>query len=215
MDDRQKLIALFRERALKFGEFTLASGQKSNYYVDKMQITLHSVGLRLVSEALLDLIDDLAFDAVGGMTIGADPIVGGMLCVAAERGRRLEGFLVRKEAKGHGTGRFIEGPLAPGMKVAIVEDVVTTGGSSLTAAQRVREFGCDIVVVAGIVDRLQGGGENFRAEGLEFRSLLTVRDFGIGAQGSGSGGRESGTGGGQSGIKGRGSGSGEQNSRLA
>jgi orotate phosphoribosyltransferase len=203
MDNRQKLITLFRERALKFGEFTLASGQKSSYYVDKMQITLHSVGLRLVSEALLDLIADLDFDAVGGMTIGADPIVGGMLCIAAQRGRSLDGFLVRKEAKGHGTGRFIEGPLTTGMKVAIVEDVVTTGGSSLQAAQRVREFGCEIVVVAGIVDRLQGGRENFRAQGLEFRSLLTVRDFGIGELGSGVGDQGSG-------IRDRGSGIGGQ-----
>jgi orotate phosphoribosyltransferase len=179
MTDREKLIQLFRERALRFGDFTLASGQKSNYYVDKMQITLHSEGLWLVSEALLDLVDDLEFDAVGGMTIGADPIVGGMLVIAAQRGRTLGGFLVRKEPKGHGTGRSIEGPLQPGSKVVIVEDVVTTGGSSLAAAERVREFGCEIVTVAGIVDRLQGGAESFRAAGMKFRSLLTVRDFGI------------------------------------
>lgn len=110
MYDRQALIELFRERALKFGDFTLASGKKASYYLDGKQITLHSEGLRLVSEGLLDLLKDVDCSAFGGMSIGADPIVGGVLTVAALQGRKLDGFLVRKEAKGHGTGRFIEGP---------------------------------------------------------------------------------------------------------
>jgi len=179
MYDRQKLIALVRERALKFGDFTLASGQKSSYYLDGKQVNLFSHGLKLASEGLLDLLDGVAFDAVGGMSIGADPIVGGMLVAAAERGRALCGFLVRKEAKGHGTNRFIEGPVEPGMKVVVIDDVVTTGGSSLQAVDRIEEFGCKVVQVVGIIDRLQGGAANFAARGLPFRALLTIDDLGV------------------------------------
>ncbi len=179
MYDRPRLIELFRRRALKFGDFTLASGQKSSYYLDGKQITLFSEGLRLVAEGLLDLLGDVNFDAIGGMSIGADPIIGGVLTVAAERGLKLDGFLVRKEAKGHGTDRYIEGPVQPGANVVIVDDVVTTGGSSLFAIEKAIEFGCRVVQVVGIVDRLQGGAENFARRDLPFRTLLTVEDFGI------------------------------------
>lgn len=188
MYDRRKLIELIGERALKRGEFTLASGKKSTYYLDGKQVTLHSTGLRLVSEGLMDLLDDVNFDAIGGMSIGADPIVAGMLAVAAERNRSLDGFLVRKEAKGRGTNRFVEGPVRPGAKVVIVEDVVTTGGSSLLAVDRIEEFGrqaddqtggCEVVQIVAIVDRMEGGAANFAERGLPFRSLLTIQDFGI------------------------------------
>ncbi|MCA9093051.1 MAG: orotate phosphoribosyltransferase [Planctomycetaceae bacterium] len=179
MYDRQALIALFRERALKFGEFTLASGKKASYYLDGKQITLHSEGLRLVSEGLLELLKDIECDGFGGMSIGADPIVGGVLTVAAMQGRKLDGFMVRKEAKGHGTGRFIEGPVQPGMKVVVVDDVVTTGGSSIQAIERVEEFGCKVVGVVAIIDRMEGGAANFAARGLSMKSLLTIEDFGI------------------------------------
>lgn len=179
MFDRQRLIDLFRERALKFGEFTLASGKKASYYLDGKQITLHSEGLRLVSEGLLDLLQDVSFQAIGGMSIGADPIIGGVLTAAAARERDLVGFLVRKEAKGHGTQRFIEGPVKPGMKVVVVDDVVTTGGSALQAADRIVEFGCEVVQVVAIIDRLEGGAANFAARNLPLSSLLTIRDFGI------------------------------------
>jgi orotate phosphoribosyltransferase len=179
MYTKPALVALVRERALKFGDFTLASGKKAKYYLDGKQVTLDARGLRLLSEGLLDLLSDLEFDAVGGMSIGADPIVAGILTVAAERGRDLQGFLVRKEAKGHGTGRYIEGPVQPGARVAIVEDVVTTGGSSLLAVERVKEFGATPIVVAAIIDRMEGGRANFDAINLELRSLLTIRDFGL------------------------------------
>jgi orotate phosphoribosyltransferase len=179
MDTRTALMTLVRERALRFGDFTLASGRKASYYLDGKQVTLDARGLRLVSIGLLDLLADVEFDAIGGMSIGADPIVAGMLTVAAERGRDLQGFLVRKEPKGHGTQRYIEGPIAPGVRVAIVEDVVTTGGSSLQAVERVREFGAKPVVVAAIIDRLEGGAANFERQEIEFRALLTIRDFGI------------------------------------
>lgn len=179
MYNRTRLMELFRERALKFGEFTLASGKKASYYLDGKQIALHSEGLRLVGEGLLDLLADVKFDAIGGMSIGADPIIGGALAVAGERGRELLGFLVRKEPKGHGTQRYIEGPVQKGMRVVIVDDVVTTGGSSLQAIDRIQEFGCEVVQVVAIVDRMEGGAANFRARGLSLRSLLTIEDFGI------------------------------------
>lgn len=179
MYDRERLIRLFHERALKFGDFTLASGKKSTYYLDGKQITLHSTGLRLVSLGLLKLLEGVDFAAIGGMSIGADPIVGGVLTAAAETGRALDGFLVRKEAKGHGTNRFIEGPVRPGSKVVVIDDVVTTGGSALQAVDRIVEFGCEVVCVVGIVDRKEGGAANFAARNLPFRALLTIEDFGI------------------------------------
>lgn len=179
MYDRNALIELFRERALKFGDFTLASGKKAKYYLDGKQITLHARGLKLVSQGLLELLQLDRIQAVGGMSIGADPIVAGILSVAADSQRDLLGFLVRKESKGHGTNKFVEGPVQPGMKVAIVEDVVTTGGSSLQAIDRVREFGCEVTQVLAIIDRMEGGAKNFAERNIPFRSLLTIQDFGI------------------------------------
>lgn len=179
MYDRTQLIRLFHGRALKFGDFTLASGKKSTYYLDGKQITLHSAGLKLVSEGLLDLLHDVEFAAIGGMSIGADPIVGGVLTAAAARGRTLDGFLVRKEAKGHGTNKYVEGPVAAGMKVVVIDDVVTTGGSALEAIARIEDFGCQVVCVVGVVDRKEGGAANFAARKLDFRALLTIEDFGI------------------------------------
>lgn len=179
MYSKQTLCDLFRERALKFGDFTLASGKKAKYYLDGKQITLHSQGLQQVSEGLLDLIDLDNVDAVGGMSIGADPIVAGILSAAAARGKDLLGFLVRKESKGHGTNKFVEGPVQPGMKVVIVEDVVTTGGSSILAVDRVTEFGAVVVSVLAIIDRMEGGAQNFAARNIPLQSLLTIEDFGI------------------------------------
>ncbi|MBT5017804.1 MAG: orotate phosphoribosyltransferase [Planctomicrobium sp.] len=179
MYDKDALKELFRERALKFGDFTLASGKKATYYLDGKQITLHSKGLQLVSEGLLELLKTGEIDAVGGMSIGADPIVAGVLSAAAQKNIDMLGFLVRKESKGHGTNKFVEGPVQPGMKVAIVEDVVTTGGSSLLAIERVEEFGCEVVQMLTIIDRMEGGAQNFKDNGYEMSSLLTIEDFGI------------------------------------
>ncbi|MBI1349318.1 orotate phosphoribosyltransferase [bacterium] len=179
MYDRARLIQLFHERALKFGDFTLASGKKSTYYLDGKQISLHSEGLRLVSFGLLELLKDVTYDGIGGMSIGADPIVGGVLTAAAESQRSLAGFLVRKEAKGHGTNKYVEGPVLPGSKVIVIDDVVTTGGSALQAVDRVTEFGCEVVGVVGIVDRMEGGAKNFADRGLPFWALLKITDFGI------------------------------------
>jgi orotate phosphoribosyltransferase len=184
MYDRKRLIELFRQHALKFGDFTLASGRKSTYYLDGRLITLHAEGLKLIAEGILDLLAEFEFAAVGGMSIGADPIVGGVLTVAAQRGRPLLGFLVRKEAKEHGTKRMVEGPVQPGSRVVIVDDVITTGGSSLQAIDRALEVGCQVVCAVGVCDRLQGGAKAFADRGIPFRSLLTIRDFGIEESGS-------------------------------
>lgn len=179
MYDKQALIALFREKALRFGSFTLASGKKASYYLDGKQVTLDPEGARLVGEGILDILQDDLPAAVGGMSIGADPITAAVVTLSAIRGTPLRGFMVRKESKGHGTNQFIEGPVKPGETVAIVEDVVTTGGSSLAAIERAEAFGLRVVRVIGIIDRMEGGGAAFAQKGYTFASLLTIRDFGI------------------------------------
>lgn len=185
MYDKQSLIRLVRERSLKFGDFVLASGKTASYYLDGKQVTLSSTGLRLVCEGLFELIKDLDCQAVGGMSIGADPLVAGVLVVAAERGRSLDGFLVRKEAKGHGTNKYIEGPVQPQMKAVLVEDVVTTGGSSLLAAERAEAFGMQVTHILAIIDRMEGGRAAFENKGYRFESLLKITDFGLQPPGEG------------------------------
>lgn len=180
MYDRQALIALMREKALKFGDFTLASGKKAKYYLDGKQVTLDPVGARLIGDGLLELIQAGPLPhAVGGMSIGADPITAAVITMSAVRGTPLRGFMVRKESKGHGTNQFIEGPVKPGETCVVVEDVVTTGGSSLQAIERIEAFGMKVAGVLAIVDRMEGGAEAFRAKGYPFASLLSIRDFGI------------------------------------
>lgn len=181
MYDREALVALVRHKALKFGSFTLASGKKATYYLDGKQVTLDPNGARLVAEGLLDLIErrEPAPAAVGGMSIGADPITAAVVTMSAVRGCPLLGFMVRKEPKGHGTNQYLEGPVQPGMSAVIVEDVVTTGGSSLKAIDRAEAFGLKIVGVLAVIDRMEGGSEAFRQRGYWFASLLDIRDFGI------------------------------------
>jgi orotate phosphoribosyltransferase len=179
MYDRNALVALVREQALRFGDFTLASGKKASYYLDCRQVTLDAAGARLIGEAMLDLLADDLPNAVGGMSMGADPIVGAIVTTAGVRGLPLKGFLVRKEAKGHGTQKFVEGPVKAGDRVAIVEDVVTTGGSSLLAIERAEAVGLKVDRVLAIIDRMEGGREAFAERGYPLESLLTIRDFGI------------------------------------
>lgn len=181
MYDRNALVELIREKALKLGRFTLASGKQADYYLDCRQITLDARGATLVAEGMLGQLEEDALpDAVGGMAVGADPITGAILAVAGLKGLALRGIIVRKEAKGHGTGRYVEGPVEPGHRVVIVEDVVTTGGSSLRAIERCEAFGLKVERVLAIVDRLEGGADAFAARGYRLTSLLTVRDLGIG-----------------------------------
>lgn len=179
MYDKQALMDLIREKALKFGDFTLVSGKKAKYYLDGKQVTLDSAGARLVGEGILDLLGDKLPAAVGGMAIGADPITAAVITMAGVRRLALKGILIRKQAKEHGTQKFVEGPVTPGDDVAIVEDVVTTGGSSLDAIDRVEAAGLKVTRVIAIIDRLEGGAEAFAKRGYPFTSLFTIRDFGI------------------------------------
>ena len=184
-DDRSRLIALLKRDALRTGAFTLASGRTSHYYVDGRKVTLSAEGALLIGTGILEVLDDLVANAsvvvaVGGLTMGADPIVGATLAVAGARGlNRWRGFLVRKEAKQHGTGRLIEGPLDPTDLVVIVDDVATTGGSSLQAVEAVQAIGCKVARVVVVLDRLEGAAEAFASRGLDFRSLVTIRDLGV------------------------------------
>ncbi|HUT91592.1 MAG TPA: orotate phosphoribosyltransferase [Thermoguttaceae bacterium] len=180
MYDKQALIALFRKKALKFGNFTLASGKKATYYLDGKQVTLDPHGAQQVGEGILDLLGpDHMPAAIGGMSIGADPITAAVVTMSAVRGTPVAGFMVRRESKGHGTHQYIEGPVQPGDEVVIVEDVVTTGGSSLEAIQRAEQFGLKVICVIAIVDRMEGGAQAFAQAGYPFSSLLTIQDFGI------------------------------------
>jgi len=179
MYDRGRLVALIREKALERGEFALASGQISSYYLDCRRVTLDSLGANLVAEGILDTLGDDLPDAIGGMAIGADPITAAVITLAGMRGQTLKGFIVRKEAKLHGTARAVEGPVQSGDHVVIVEDVVTTGGSSLKAIQHAEAFGLNVRRVIAIVDRLQGGEKVFADKGYSLSSLATIRDLGI------------------------------------
>lgn len=179
--DRHALIELVRREALQTGTFKLASGKTASYYLDCRLVTLHPQGANLVAAGMLERIDAMAgtIDAVGGMAIGADPITAAIITREGLRGGQRRGFIVRKEAKGHGGGRQVEGPVIAGDQVVIVEDVITSGGSALAAVTAAREYGLEVRGVIGIIDRLAGGAEAFAAEGLHLQSLLTIRDFGI------------------------------------
>jgi orotate phosphoribosyltransferase len=180
-DQRGRLIHLLQRDSLRLGQFTLASGRSSHYYIDGRKVTLGAEGARLIGQGVLGLLAahrDVA--AIGGLTMGADPIVGAALALAPEHGRGdLRGFLVRKQAKGHGTGNLVEGPLERGSTVAVVDDVITTGGSSFQAVDAVEALGCKVAVVIAVLDRLEGAADGFAARGLPFRSLLTIRDLGV------------------------------------
>jgi orotate phosphoribosyltransferase len=181
MYDKQQLISVVRDKALKFGEFTLASGKKASYYLDGKQVTLDSHGAKLIAAGILDILKRESNwpDSVGGLAIGADPITAAVITLAGIENLKLKGVLIRKEPKGHGLQKYIEGPVQPGQSIVIVEDVVTTGGSSLLAIERCQEFGLKVQSVICVIDRMEGGEAAFAAKGLKLHSLLTIRDFGI------------------------------------
>lgn len=175
MSERDDLRKLIQDLAVVRGRVTLSSGAEADFYVDLRRLTLHHAGAPLVGRVMLDLVDDWDFDAVGGLTLGADPVATAMLHEANRRGRALDAFVVRKEGKAHGLQRRIEGPDVSGRRVLAVEDTSTTGRSVLAAVDALREAGAEVVGTAVIVDR--GAGEPVRAAGLQFRSAYSLTEL--------------------------------------
>ena len=170
-----RLLALALERgAIKYGDFTLSSGKKSSYYFDGRLLSLDPEGAHLIAQALLPILQQAGAQAVGGTTLGADPIVTAVALASYLAGDPMPAFIVRKESKGHGTKQNIEGPLLPGSKVAIVDDVCTTGGSLFHAIQAAEEAGCTVVKVVSLLDRNEGGSEEMRKRGYDFSALLAA-----------------------------------------
>ena len=172
---KRRLAKLLLEKSYREGEFTLSSGRKTDYYFDCRQTALHPEGAWLIGNLFADMIRDIPATAVGGMTLGADPLVTATSIVAWGQGRSLAGLLVRKEAKGHGGKQYIEGlaNVVPGDRVIILEDVVTSGASVLKACLRAQEAGLTIAAVCTILDREEGGREAVSAAGFELQSLFT------------------------------------------
>jgi len=179
MSDRHELLQHIVSSAVVRERVTLSSGQEADYYVDLRRITLDGAAAPLVGRVMLDLVAGLDVEAVGGLTLGADPVATAMLHAAAARGRRLDAFVVRKAGKAHGLQRRIEGPDVAGRRVLAVEDTSTTGGSVLTAVSALREAGAHVVAVAVIVDRGTGARERVEAEGLEYRWAYGAPDLGL------------------------------------
>ena len=176
---KEELLKLLKENAYKKGEYTLSSGKTSEHYVNCKPVTLNGRGLTLASVMLLEHVErDSA--AVGGLTLGADPIVSGVVVVAGLDKRLLDGLIVRKEPKGHGTGAWIEGPELPeGSKVTVLEDVITTGGSAIKAVKRIRDAGYKVERVVSIVDRQEDDEATtaMKLAGLELYSIFTLKDL--------------------------------------
>lgn len=177
MTDRDRLLELVREIAVVHGRVTLSSGREADWYVDLRRVTLHAEAAPLVGRVLLELTADWDYAAVGGLTLGADPVATAMLHAGAAAGRPLDAFVVRKEGKAHGLQRRIEGPDVAGRPVLAVEDTSTTGGSVLTAVEALRAADAKVVGVAVIVDR--GAGDAVRAAGLDYRAAYSLADLGL------------------------------------
>jgi orotate phosphoribosyltransferase len=173
---RAVLLRMLAERAYRRGSFTLASGRTSEHYVNCKPVSLSGQGLALLGALMLERVEPMAA-AVAGLTLGADPLVSAVALQAALAGRDLDALIVRKEAKGHGTGAWLEGPLpTAGSRITVLEDVVTTGGSALKAVNQLREAGYVVEQVVAIVDRQEGGAEAMAAAGLELRSLFLLEE---------------------------------------
>jgi orotate phosphoribosyltransferase len=179
-ESEKQLLALLKERAFKLGTFRLASGGTSSYYIDGKMVEVFSSSARLIGEVLYEHTKDLDLDAIGGLEVGAVPLTTAAVIGYDLRGRAMEGFWVRDEVKLHGTQKRIEGNLRRGSRVAIVDDVVTKGGSAVKAIDAVRDLGCEVVLVLALVDRLAGAAELFCEHGVtHYRPIFTVRDLGV------------------------------------
>ncbi|MEO0352878.1 MAG: orotate phosphoribosyltransferase [Cyanobacteria bacterium P01_A01_bin.15] len=174
---KQQLLDLICTDAYKEGDFVLSSGQQSNYYINGKLVTLHPQGGQMVGQVMLDYLDSSVV-GVGGLTLGADPIVTAVSVVAVYEGRSITPLIVRKEAKGHGTQAYIEGPVLPEKSnVVILEDVVTTGQSAMKAIVRLREAGYTVNQVISLVDRQQGGADYYAQEAIDFKAVYTIGEI--------------------------------------
>jgi orotate phosphoribosyltransferase len=185
-DTEQQLLELFKKRSFRRAErgqtFQLVSGEKSEYFIDGKMTAVSSEGAALIGEVIYDWTKDAGLDAIGGLQVGAVPLTTAAVIGYQLHGRPIEGFWVREEIKSHGTQKLIEGALRKGMRVAVVDDVFTKGGSAMKAVEAVRGFGCEVVLVLGLVDRLRGARKLFQQNGItDFRAVFTIRDFGIDA----------------------------------
>jgi orotate phosphoribosyltransferase len=178
VSDRDELLQRIKDDAVVHGKVILSSGREADYYVDLRRVTLSGAAAPLVGSVMLDLTDDWDYDAVGGLTLGADPVATAMLHAANARGRKLDAFVVRKEGKAHGLQRRIEGPDVTGRRVLAVEDTSTTGGSVLTAVEALKEAGATVVGVAVIVER--GAARAVADAGLGYRAAYSLADLGLG-----------------------------------
>lgn len=177
MNSRETLREQILSKAVVHGKVILSSGKEAEYYVDLRRVTLDAEAAPLIGEVMLDLVKDWEFDAVGGLTLGADPVATAMMHVAAQRGKKIDAFVVRKAEKAHGLQRRIEGPDVKGRRVVAVEDTSTTGGSVLTAVEALKEAGAIVVGVAVIVER--GAKGKVEAAGLEYRTAYSLSDLGL------------------------------------
>ena len=177
MNSRDALKEEILKKAVVHGKVVLSSGKEADYYVDLRRVTLDSTAAPLVGDVMLDLVKDWEFDAVGGLTLGADPVATAMMHIAAQKGKRIDSFVVRKAEKAHGLQRRIEGPDVQGKRVVAVEDTSTTGGSVLTAVEAIREAGAIVVGVAVIVER--GAKGKVTEAGLEYRAAYSLQDLGL------------------------------------
>lgn len=177
MSDREALRQQIVDKAVVHGKVILSSGREADYYVDLRRVTLDAEAAPLIGRVMRDLTADWDYAAVGGLTLGADPVATAMLHAGAARGERIDAFVVRKEGKAHGLQRRIEGPDVTGRRVLAVEDTSTTGSSVLAAVEALREAGADVVGVAVIVDR--GAGDAVREAGLDYRAAYSLTDLGL------------------------------------
>ena len=177
MNSRDALKEEILKKAVVHGKVILSSGKEADYYVDLRRVTLDSIAAPLVGDVMLDLVKDWEFDAVGGLTLGADPVATAMMHIAAQKGKKIDSFVVRKAEKAHGLQRRIEGPDVQGKRVVAVEDTSTTGSSVLTAVEALREAGAIVVGVAVIVER--GAKGKVTEAGLEYRAAYSLQDLGL------------------------------------
>jgi orotate phosphoribosyltransferase len=178
-NQRNQLLELIKKEAVFKGDYTLSSGKKSSYYIDLRLITMSAEGAYLIANILFDELKDENIDAIGGLTLGADPIASAYAAISFLRGKPSSAYIIRKEEKKHGKAKLIEGPLKKGARVVIVDDVATSGGSLVKAIDAVEKAGCKVVKVMSIVDRNEGASIELAKRGYSLQSLYNLKDLGV------------------------------------